>query len=98
MSAFDLIRDHRCDPWSKTENSVEYHGDVTMEIRPEDLFHKCTACAGTGKIAPPRESGQAEAATGGGTRCDRCDGRGLMLTDSGTVLRAFFQMLQDGKI
>ena len=68
-----------------------------MEIRPEHLFHKCSTCAGTGKIAPPGDAGADETEVTIGTRCDRCDGRGLMLTDSGTVLRAFFQMLQDGK-
>jgi hypothetical protein len=68
-----------------------------MEIRPEDLFHKCSACAGTGKIALPGNAGGGEAEVTIGTRCDRCDGRGLMLTDTGTVLRAFYQMLQDGK-
>jgi DnaJ-class molecular chaperone len=69
-----------------------------MEIRPEHLFHKCSACAGTGTITAPREPGEAAPAAESGTPCDRCDGRGLMLTDTGTVLRAFFQMLQDGKI
>lgn len=70
-----------------------------MEIRREDLFHKCTACGGDGIISPPREPGEAVPATGDkGTKCDRCDGRGMMLTDSGTVLRAFFQMMQDGKL
>ena len=67
-----------------------------MEIRPEDLFHKCSACAGTGKITSPRAVD--DVGTEAGASCDRCDGRGMMLTDSGTVLRAFLQMFQDGKI
>ncbi len=70
-----------------------------MEIRTEDLWHKCTACGGDGIISPPKEPGDANPITGEqSTKCDRCGGRGMMLTDSGTVLKAFFQMFQDGKI
>ena len=66
-----------------------------MEIRTEDLWRKCTACGGDGVISPPRDVGEPELP---GKQCDRCEGRGMMLTDSGTVLKAFFQMFQDGKI
>lgn len=69
-----------------------------MEIRPEDLFKKCSACAGTGKVATS-SGGEPVYVTEGQTPtpCEKCDGKGMMLTDSGTVLRAFFQMMQDGK-
>jgi DnaJ-class molecular chaperone len=69
-----------------------------MEIRPEDLFKKCSACAGTGKVAT-KNGGDPIYVTEGAvpTACEKCDGKGIMLTDSGTVLRAFFQMMQDGK-
>ena len=66
-----------------------------MEIRTEDLWRKCTACGGDGVFSLPRESDEIELAA---TKCDCCGGRGMMLTDSGTVLKAFFQMFQDGKI
>jgi len=67
-----------------------------MEIRPEDLIRKCTACGGDGVITPSLDGGPPTPGNVG-TKCDRCDGKGTMLTDSGTVLRAFFQMIQDGK-
>lgn len=71
-----------------------------MEIRPEDLFKKCSACAGTGRVSPPRGDGDPVFITGADVLipCEKCDGKGMMLTDSGTVLRAFFQMMQDGKL
>ncbi|MCE9608358.1 MAG: hypothetical protein K8U03_26030 [Planctomycetia bacterium] len=68
-----------------------------MEIRPEDLFHRCTACGGDGIISPPQPAEVAPVVEIG-RKCDRCGGKGMMLTDSGTVLKALFQMLQDGKI
>jgi len=67
-----------------------------MEIRPEHLFHKCTACGGDGLVSPGRDAGISATAEKS-VKCDRCGGKGMMLTDTGTVLRAFFQMLQDGK-
>lgn len=67
-----------------------------MEIHTEDLFHKCTACEGDGVISPHVPA--AGPIVDLGKPCDRCGGRGMMLTDTGTVLKAFFQMLQDGKI
>jgi DnaJ-class molecular chaperone len=66
-----------------------------MEIRMDDLFRKCTACGGDGVIAPPKEPGDTSPEVG--RKCDRCAGKGTMLTESGTVLKAFFQMVQDGK-
>jgi DnaJ-class molecular chaperone len=66
-----------------------------MEIHPEDLFRKCTACEGDGIITPPKPA--AGPIVDLGKPCDRCGGRGMMLTDTGTTLKAFFQMLQDGK-
>jgi DnaJ-class molecular chaperone len=62
----------------------------------DDLLHKCTACGGDGIIAPPKEPGDGTPEIG--NTCDRCGGRGTMLTESGTVLKAFLQMLQDGKL
>lgn len=71
-----------------------------MEIRPEDLFKKCSSCAGTGNVAPSGGEGEPRFIPGGDNTlpCEKCDGKGMMLTDSGTVLRAFFQMMQDGKL
>lgn len=66
-----------------------------MEIHMEDLIHKCTACEGDGVISPqiPGDGAIVDL----GQPCDRCGGRGMMLTDTGTVLKAFVQLLQDGK-
>lgn len=68
-----------------------------MEIRPEDLIHKCTACGGDGIISPPVEPGK-EPEIEMGAVCDRCAGKGIMLTDSGMAIKALFLMIQDGKI
>jgi len=69
-----------------------------MEIREEDLFHACSACAGTGKVDPPSEPGEAVHITGHVFACDKCGGKGTKLTDTGMILRAFVQMVQDGRI
>ncbi len=69
-----------------------------MELKIEDLWHKCTACEGDGIISSPRDPDIDPISGEHGKKCDRCGGRGMMLTNSGTVLKAFFQMFQDEKI
>jgi hypothetical protein len=70
-----------------------------MELHEDDLFHACSACAGTGRIMPPEAGGGAlPSGAEPGAPCDKCGGKGSKLTDTGMVLRAFVQMIQDGKL
>jgi len=42
--------------------------------------------------------GEAVHITGHVFACDKCGGKGTKLTDTGMILRAFIQMVQDGRV
>lgn len=68
-----------------------------MELKIEDLIVKCTNCEGTGKLENPamkqnRGSYGNHLAYATPVNCDKCQGRGSILTESGKTLIEFFQI------
>lgn len=62
-----------------------------MNIRVEDLIGKCSKCNGHGIIEEFRRTGLSTVASR--EQCTECN-RGMVLTDSGKAIYAFFQQLR----
>lgn len=71
-------------------------GALEMELKLDDLFIQCSKCGGTGSYT--EESGAKPGGIGVHYRstgtCDACGGRGGKLTEVGSVLNEFFQILK----
>ena len=72
---------------------------MKMELKLEDLMLDCNSCEGTGQIRNPKLDNN----RGGiGMRvvspltlpCEICNGKGLVLTDSGKTLLLFLQRVK----
>ena len=71
-----------------------------MELKIEDLIIDCTNCEGSGKLENPAMN---KNRGGYGTRvvyatpvdCDKCNGKGSILTESGKTLIEFFQIAKN---
>jgi DnaJ-class molecular chaperone len=67
-----------------------------MEIKLEDLMFDCNTCQGTGEIRNPKldnnRGGIGMRVVGPLTMpCEMCNGKGVILTESGKTLLSFFQ-------
>lgn len=68
-----------------------------MELKIEDLIVNCTNCEGTGKLensAMRQNSGSygSHLIYATPVDCDKCNGKGAILTESGKTLIEFFQI------
>jgi len=68
-----------------------------MEIKIEDLMMNCTDCEGTGKLENPamnqnRGSYGNHLVYATPIDCEKCHGKGSILTESGKTLIDFFQI------
>ncbi|MEJ7623752.1 MAG: hypothetical protein WKF34_07145 [Pyrinomonadaceae bacterium] len=70
-----------------------------MELQMSDLQNQCEDCDGTGKLENPVMKDQNR---GYGTRtsyatpvdCERCNGQGIIVTDSGQVVIDFLRLIR----
>jgi hypothetical protein len=68
-----------------------------MELKIEDLMMKCIRCEGAGKLENPamnrnRGSYGSRLVYATPIDCDKCNGKGSILTESGKTLIEFFQI------
>ncbi len=62
-----------------------------MELKLEDLMIDCDVCQGTGKVRNPKV-GKVPNQIGPETvECEKCKGKGVLLTESGKTLLRFIQ-------
>lgn len=64
-----------------------------MNLKLEDLFAKCQMCGGTGKYRSQEDGGSLHITLDGD--CNDCGGKGIKLTETGTVLKEFIKTLKD---
>lgn len=68
-----------------------------MELKMEDLILDCDKCEGTGEIRNPKLNNNRGGSWGMQiigpltVPCKMCDGKGVILTESGKTLLAFIQ-------
>ena len=72
-----------------------------MEIKLSDLMSNCEKCDGAGKLENPALAnqsgsfGQRRVTWATPVDCATCNGKGVILTESGTVLLNFVQKLRE---
>lgn len=71
-----------------------------MEVKLEDLIVKCMNCEGSGQLENPllnknRSGYDSHIISATPVDCNKCNGRGLILTQSGKTLIEFFQIAKD---
>ena len=72
-----------------------------MKLTVDDVIETCGKCEGTGQLIPPEAQGSATSSGSfhsspnatTGKSCDRCGGKGQVLTETGRAIAAVVQHL-----